>query len=135
MDKILKVLTEGDQKHTDNVNTITRLEQENARLTAEMCNNINTSRSEIAKFIGNNKDFLLLLPKISENIELVIGWLSNGIINDLSQVQLILEILKEIKIHNDKENENNILEKKEENPKGLFNKYIQIIKESIGNDN
>lgn len=136
---ILDEITRKNEKYNNNIIKISVLEEDNDRLMAEICYDIRNSKNDILKEININEDYLKLLPKTAGSLEFVIKALSNDEVNNIASAKLVMEVLLEIEKHNNSitSKNNNIREKNinKSSSKGLINKFTEIVKESLENDN
>ena len=136
---IVNELTRKNDKYNNNIEKISVLENENDRLMAEICLDIKNAGNDILKEINKNEEYLKLLPAISPSLDIVIKAISDGEVNNGSIAKLIIEILMEIKVHdnNVKWQQSNLRDKDESKStsKNLFDKFVKIVKEDLENDN
>lgn len=135
---ILDEITQKNDKYNNNITKISVLEEENDRIMAEICYDIKNSKNSILEEIKRNKDYLELLPKTASLLEGVENAISNDEVNS-SSAKLVIEVLSEIENHKEsiKSKEENIEDKNINlsGSRGLFNKFTQIVKESLEYDN
>lgn len=136
---ILDELSQTEKMYDNNLEQIEELEKKNIRLTSEMCLNIKKSKSEIIKKINDNEDYLKLNPNMSGIIDDFLKQISYDKINDISKAKMVIEILREIKEHNQNIEEQQTRQMNNDkiatNSNGFFNKIVVAVKEELKNDN
>lgn len=136
---ILDELSQTEKMYDNNLEQIEELEKKNIRLTSEMCLNIKKSKSEIIKKINDNEDYLKLNPNMSGIIDDFLKQISYDEINDISKAKMVIEILREIKEHNQNIEEQQTRQMNNDkiatNSNGFFNKIVVAVKEELKNDN
>lgn len=136
---ILGEITKRNERYNNNITKISVLEEENDRLMAEICCDIQNSKNDILKEIKDNQEYLNMLSKTAGSLDVVIKAISNNEVNNISIAKLVIEVLLEIEKHDNsiKNKKKSIREKNinKSNSKGFLNKFTEIVKGDLENDN
>lgn len=126
LDGIFEGISSSVDNYDNKLREINKLETEREQILSESCYNIYKSKKEILKFLNDNRQYLAFLPS-ARALDSVIDDLSNDRIKTMDKVKLLQKLLAAIYAHTEEEKR---YQEQEQN-KGLFKRFISLVREDI----